>query len=115
MGGSLTVTAAPLTITANAQSRAYGAANPTLTYVVGGSSLLNGDTLTGLLATTAAATSNIGAYGISQGTLAASSNYALSYVDANLTVIAPRLLSGELVNATRLAVVPSRLAKLTPL
>ena len=48
--------------------------------------LVNGDTLTGLLATTATATSNVGAYEITQGTLAASANYALSYVGANLTV-----------------------------
>jgi hypothetical protein len=73
-------------VTANAQSRLYGNANPTLTY--GSSGLVNGDTLSGLLATTATTTSNVGAYGITQGTLTASSNYALTYVGANLTVTA---------------------------
>jgi hypothetical protein len=71
-------------VTANAQSRAYGGANPTLTYVATG--LINGDTLTGALATTVGALSNVGAYGITQGTLAASSNYALTYTENDLTV-----------------------------
>ncbi|MEA2991161.1 MAG: hypothetical protein QOD40_81, partial [Alphaproteobacteria bacterium] len=73
----------------DAQSRLYGAANPTLTYASSG--LVNGDTLSGLLATPATATSNVGAYAITQGTLAASSNYALTYVGANLAVTAAPL------------------------
>ena len=76
-------------MTANPQTRAYGAANPTLTYTTAG--LVNGDTLTGLLATTATTTSNVGIYGITQGTLAASSNYALTYTGNNLTVTAAAL------------------------
>jgi len=52
------VTAAPLTVTADAQSRTYGAANPALTHVSSG--LVNGDTLTGALATSATATSDVG-------------------------------------------------------
>ena len=87
--GTLTVTTAALNVTADAQSRAYGAANPPLTYTSTG--LVNGDTLTGLLATTATTTSNIGTYAITQGTLAASSNYALTYTPANLTVTAAAL------------------------
>src|SRR6202023_1971763 len=89
VGANLTVTAAPLTVTADAQSRLYGAANPTLTYASSG--LVNGDALSGLLATPATATSNVGAYGITQGTLAATSNYALTYVGANLAVTAAPL------------------------
>jgi hypothetical protein len=89
VGANLTVTAAPLTVTANAQSRIYGAANPALTYIETG--LVNGDTLSGLLATTATVTSNVGPYAIIQGTLAASANYALSYVGANLAVTAAPL------------------------
>ncbi|WP_163594794.1 MBG domain-containing protein, partial [Klebsiella pneumoniae] len=49
-------------------------------------SLVNGDTLAGALATTATATSDKGTYGIVQGTLVASANYAVTYVGANLTV-----------------------------
>ncbi|MDO9413832.1 MAG: MBG domain-containing protein [Pseudolabrys sp.] len=84
VGANLTVTTAALTVTADAQSRAYGAANPALTYVSTG--LVNGDTLSGLLTTTATTTSNVGSYGITQGTLASSSNYALTYVGADLDV-----------------------------
>jgi filamentous hemagglutinin family protein len=89
VGANLTVTAAPLTVTANAQSRLYGAANPTLSYTSSG--LLNGDTLSGLLTTSATTTSNVGAYAITQGSLAASANYALTYIGANLTVTAAAL------------------------
>ncbi|WAC25383.1 MBG domain-containing protein [Blastomonas sp. SL216] len=87
-GANLTVTARPLTVTADALSRIYGNANPALTYTVGGQGLVNGDTLTGALATTAGLTSNVGSYAITQGTLAAGSNYALTYTGANLTVTA---------------------------
>ena len=82
----LTVTQRALTVTADAKSRAYGDANPALTYQVGGSGLANGDTLSGALATSATTASNVGTYGINQGTLAASSNYALNYASNNLTV-----------------------------
>ena len=72
-------------MTADAKSRAYGDANPALTYQVGGSGLVNGDRLSGALATSATTASNV-IYGITQGTLAASGNYALNYTSANLTV-----------------------------
>ena len=68
-----------LTVTANAQTQTYGNATPTLTYAVGGMGLVNGDTLSGSLATSASATSSIGTYAITQGTLAASNNYAVTY------------------------------------
>ena len=82
----MTVTQRALTVTADAKSRAYGDANPALTYQVGGSGLVNGDSLSGALATSATTASNVGTYGINQGTLAASTNYALNYAAANLTV-----------------------------
>lgn len=78
------MTAAALTVMADAQTRVYGAANPTLTYTSSG--LVNGDTLTGLLTTSAATTSNVGLYGVTQGTLASSANYTLAYTPANLAV-----------------------------
>ena len=90
---ALTVTPRAITVTADAKSRAYGDANPALTYQVGGSGLVNGDTLSGALATSATTASNVGTYGIGQGTLAASSNYTLtSYTGANLTVT-PRAIT----------------------
>ena len=85
-GANLTVTPRAITVTADAKSRAYGDANPVLTYQVGGSGLANGDTLSGALATSATAASNAGVYGITQGSLAASSNYAFTFVGANLTI-----------------------------
>jgi hypothetical protein len=85
-GANLTVTPRAITVTADAISRAYGEANPVLTYQVGGTGLVNGDTLSGALATSATAASNAGIYGITQGTLGASSNYAVIYAGANLTI-----------------------------
>ena len=88
-GADLTVTARPITVTANALSSVYGSAIPALTYSVGGSGLVNGDALSGVLATTANALSGVGAYAITQGTLSApSSNYALTFNGANLTIAA---------------------------
>ena len=96
---TLTVTPRSITVTADARSRTYGDANPVLTYQVGGSGLVNGDTLSGALATSATASSDAGVYGITQGTLAASSNYAFAFAGANLTVTpvaAPRVPTAEL-------------------
>ncbi len=45
--------ARPITVTANAQSKVYGSADPTLGYTVGGNGLANGDTLSGTLGRTA--------------------------------------------------------------
>lgn len=88
---TLTITPRSLTVTADALSRVYGEANPALTYTIGGLGLVNGDTLTGALATAALAGSNVGTYAIGQGSLAATSNYALTFVGANLAVT-PRAL-----------------------
>jgi hypothetical protein len=76
----------PLTLTADAQSRVYGDADPALTYRIGGLGLVNGDRLGGGLASDADAASGIGRYAIGQGSLAASANYALTYQGAELTV-----------------------------
>ena len=84
--GTLTVTPRAITVTADAKSRTYGDANPALTYQVGGAGLVNGDTLSGALATSATNSSNVGVYGINQGTLAASGNYALNYASGDLSV-----------------------------
>lgn len=89
--GKLTITKAPLTITANNASRAVGAANPAFTYTSKG--FVNGDTakeaLTGkpALTTSATATSKAGTYPIivKDGTLAAK-NYSFIFKDGKLTV-----------------------------
>nr|WP_246427189.1 MBG domain-containing protein [Sphingopyxis panaciterrulae] len=83
---ALSITPRALTVTADALSRIYGDANPALTYNLGGLGLVNGDTLTGALATSATAASDVGAYAITQGNLAATANYALSYTGATLII-----------------------------
>ena len=84
--GTLTVTPRAVTVTADTQSRIYGDANPVLTYQVGGAGLVNGDTLSGALATPATSASNVGMYGITQGSLG-SPNYTISsFTGANLNV-----------------------------
>ena len=89
---NVSVTPRPLTIDANAQTEEYGTALPALTYTLGGDGLVNNDTLSGALATAAGPTANVGLYAITQGTLAASSNYAVTYTGANVSVT-PRPLT----------------------
>ncbi|WP_177192213.1 MBG domain-containing protein [Chitinophaga arvensicola] len=84
-GNDLRVTTKPVTVTAAAKSKAYGEADPALTYGVS-PALVNGDKFTGSLSRTAG--ESIGAYGISQGSLALNSNYSISYTGNNLTVTA---------------------------
>jgi hypothetical protein len=86
--GTLTVTGAPLTITANNQTKTYGAALPTLTASYSG--FVNGDTSASLttpptLSTTATASSSVGAYAITASG-AVDSDYAMSYVSGTLFV-----------------------------
>ena len=89
VNGKLTVTPAALTVTADAKSKEFGAADPELTYVATG--LVNGDVLTGAL--TRAEGENAGTYAITQGTLAASSNYTLNFKGANLTITPKNIAS----------------------
>jgi hypothetical protein len=85
--GMLTVTPRPITVSADDLSRLAGAPNPPLTFAVTSGKLVNGDMLTGALATLATGGSLPGLYPITQGTLAATSNYALSFVDGTLAVL----------------------------
>jgi hypothetical protein len=86
--GTLTVLPAPLAVIVSpaAASRLYGAANnQNFTYAVSG--LLNGDTVTVTLSTTATAASPVGAYPVTATVSgAAASNYALAVKQATLTV-----------------------------
>ncbi|MHB8284487.1 MAG: MBG domain-containing protein, partial [Caulobacteraceae bacterium] len=90
VAGGLTVTPAALTITANNQTKVYGAAVPTLTDSYSG--FVNGDTAASLstqptLTTTATAASHVAGnpYAITASG-AADSDYAISYVAGALTV-----------------------------
>ncbi|MFZ2096959.1 MAG: MBG domain-containing protein, partial [Anaerolineales bacterium] len=84
VGANLTITKRPITVTADAKSKAYGDADPALTYQVTSGSLVFGDTISGEL--TRAAGESLGTHAILQGTLALSDNYNLTYVGANLTI-----------------------------
>ena len=75
-----------VTVTADARSKTYGAADPALTYQVTGGALVGSDVFTGAL--TRAAGESVGSYPILQGSLALGTNYALTYVGANLTITA---------------------------
>ncbi|AWW44097.1 MBG domain-containing protein [Polynucleobacter paneuropaeus] len=92
--GTMTVTPAPLSVVANAQTMAYGAAVPTLTYTYTG--LVNNQsstTFTGALSTTALSTSSVGTYAISQGNLAATGNYAITSYTPGYVTITPAALT----------------------
>ncbi|MBJ6723318.1 MBG domain-containing protein [Geomesophilobacter sediminis] len=90
VGGSLTVTTAPLTIRADAKSRGAGTANPPLTATITG--LVNGDTAAALggapaLSTTADQNSPAGTYPISVAIGGINNpNYSYTLVDGILTV-----------------------------
>ncbi len=88
VNGNLEVTQGILTITADAQTKVYGVANPTLTVSYTG--FANGETSADLttqptVTTTATNTSGVGSYPITASG-AAAANYTISYVAGTLTV-----------------------------
>ena len=96
--GVLTVIPKPINVVANPTTMVYAdSALPALTYQAV-SGLVNGDTMSGALATTASAyngsagsASNVGTYAITQGSLTAGSNYTITYTPANFSVTAAPL------------------------
>jgi gliding motility-associated-like protein len=82
-GATLEIGKKAITVTANAQNKTYGVADPALTYTFT-PALVTGDNFTGSL--TRDAGENAGTYAIKQGSLALSSNYALTYTGSNLTI-----------------------------
>src|SRR5207302_1355400 len=88
VAGTLTITRANLTITANNQSMVYGGNSPTLTPSYTG--FVNGDTAASLttqpsLSTSASASSHVGGYAITAAG-AQDSNYTINYVAGTLTI-----------------------------
>jgi hypothetical protein len=88
VNGQMTITTAPLTITANNASRAYGVANPVFTFTPTG--LVNGDTSASLttqptITTTAILASPTGTYPITPAG-AVDTDYAFTYVNGTLNV-----------------------------
>jgi len=84
VAASLSITAKPLAVTADAKSKVYDSADPALTYSTIG--LVSGDSVTGSL--TRVAGENVGTYAINQGSVSAGGNYTVSFTSANLTISA---------------------------
>ncbi len=95
-GSTLTITPAPLTVTANPQTKVYGTDDPALTDTATGfvDTTVDGVTiddtaataLSGQLARTPGETVSGGPYAITQGTLAADSNYTITFTGSTLTI-----------------------------
>ena len=90
---TFTINKRAITVTAEAKTKTYGEANPALTYKTTGA--VSGQTakFNGNLACSATATSGVGTYDITQGTLALADNgtflagnYQIAYTGAKLTV-----------------------------
>jgi hypothetical protein len=84
--GTLAVGQRPITVTADGQTRTYGDSNPAFTHQLTGGSLVNGDTLSGTASTAATLASGVGTQPITQGTITAGSNYALTFTSGTLTI-----------------------------
>ena len=96
------MTRAALTVTANNQTRTYGAANPTLTVSYKG--FVNGETAASLTTAATASTpttaaSPVGTYAITASG-AVSANYTIGYVSGTLTVN-PAVLTVTADNQTK--------------
>jgi hypothetical protein len=83
---NFTVNARAITVTADAKTKAYGAADPTFTYTITTGSLVLGDAITGAL--TRATGTDVGTYQIQQGALTTTNNpkYAITFASADLTI-----------------------------
>jgi|GEM_PF-474602 len=94
--GTLTIKKAPVTATADAQSRKYGEENPVLTIAYAG--FVNGDTRADIdrlptAATTAAITSNVGEYAITVNADGLDNNYEIIPVNNKLQVTRAMLIA----------------------
>ena len=81
---NFTITKRPITVTADAKTKALGQSDPALTFHLTSGSLAFSDAFSGSL--TRVAGEALGTYSILQGTLALNDNYTLTYVGANLTI-----------------------------
>src|SRR5206468_1299197 len=94
VSASFTITAKPLTVTAVANSKVFGATDPAFAYT--NSEGLPASAFTGSL--TRVAGEDVGAYAIEQGTLAAA-NYSITFVSANFTITAKPLTVTAVANS----------------
>ncbi|RWX01385.1 MBG domain-containing protein [Flavobacterium cerinum] len=84
----LVVNKKDIAVTAIAENKIYGAADPVLTYTFS-PALIGIDTFTGAL--NRAAGENIGNYAIGQGTLALNNNYNITFTSADLNITAKQV------------------------
>jgi hypothetical protein len=82
---TFTINPRPVTVTADAQTKVEGEPDPALTYQVTSGSLAFSDAFSGALARDPG--EQVGAYAIRQGTLALDSNYELTFVGADLSIL----------------------------
>ena len=81
--GTLTINPLGVTVTANGQTKAYGASDPALTYS-STPALVSGDSFSGALSRVTG--ESVGSYAITQGSLSLSANYTLTYNGTNLVI-----------------------------
>ena len=74
----------PITITADAKTKVYGATEPSLTHSISIGSPVSGDTASGVLSRTSGEAA--GTYSITQNSLTYGSNYLETYVSNDLTI-----------------------------
>src|SRR5207249_2046027 len=94
VSANFTITAKPLTVTAVANSKVFGASDPAFAYT--NSEGLSASAFTGSL--TRVAGEDVGAYAIEQGTLAAA-NYSITFVSASFTITAKPLTVTAVANS----------------
>ncbi len=87
-GSTLAITPATLTVTAKPETKVFGSADPVLAYTAGGFQLDDSaaTVLSGQLSRAAGQTVAGAPYAITQGTLAADSNYTIQFTAGTLTI-----------------------------
>ena len=91
--GQLAITPAPLTITADHQTKTYGQADPTLTFHASGFQFNDtpSNSLTGTLTRTPGEHVASGPYAITQGSLASDPDYTVQFTGSTLLITRPTL------------------------
>ena len=84
VGAIFTINPRPITVTADAKSKAFSYFDPPLTYQITSGSLVVGDNFAGSLDRLSG--EELGTYAIHKGTLSLSTNYILTYQSADLTI-----------------------------
>src|SRR6185312_9899285 len=86
LGADFAITPRPVTVTADAKIKVYGDPDPALTYQISTGSLAFSDAFSGALSRAPGESVAAGPYAITQGTLALSSDYLVSFVGADLSI-----------------------------